>query len=134
VARLALLALGPRGLIDGGPVAPLRPGEPDAYLRLLRPVVPLDRPGARGLANHVYHPREPADLARAVVTCGILDLLASHAVAPDARRALERDDVATFLKLRGAELRAQIEAHGERRAQWDEPDTPPVAALQRVSD
>lgn len=54
------------------------------------------------------------------------EVLASHAVTPEAHRALREDDLSAFLKLRAATLTAQVEGFLVRRAAWDTPQIPPL--------
>ncbi|MCB9551183.1 MAG: DUF262 domain-containing protein [Myxococcales bacterium] len=58
------------------------------------------------------------------------EVLASHAIPPEAARALVADDRSTFLRLRGEYIRALVEGEVRRRTAWDrDRDRPPLSAL-----
>lgn len=136
IELLALLDLGPRDLHDGELVAPRETerGNNDAYRSLVRTIVPRDREPSGGLEGRMFHPSVRTGLARAIVECEDLTLLASHAISAEARHALKFDRLDEFFRLRRADLLAHVDNFTERRAQWDEPDTPPVEALRIGGD
>lgn len=135
IQLLAMLALGPQDLRDGEPVAPAPDdlNSEDAYHRLVRAILPRGSDGTGGLANRMFHPSVHNGLARAIGACEDLRRLASHAISSEARRALRLGDHQEFLCLRRQAILKCVERFTERRAQWDEPDTPPVDAL-RIGD
>lgn len=127
---LALLAREPRDLRTGELVVNVGepgPEDPDRYQKLLRVVSP---PHESSLANRILHPATSKGMIKVIVECEDRERLDSHAIGVEARRALKFDDVERFLRLRGAELRAIVTAFGDRRAEWDEADSPPIEALR----
>lgn len=126
LALLALLALRPLSLQDGELIVPEAPGEQGAYHQLVRTILP-EHPG--GLANRMLHPASPGGLARAIVACDDPGVLASHAISAEARRALKFDRPGDFLAMRRADLLALVQDFLDRRAAWDERDTPPLESL-----
>jgi hypothetical protein len=136
VQLLALMDLGPRDLRDGELVVPtaIEPADKDAYHTLVRTIFPRGTDSTGGLANRMFHPGVHNGLTRAIVECEDHALLATHAISDAARRALKFDHHDEFLRLRRAELLAHIEAFTDRRAQWDEADSPPIEALRIRGD
>lgn len=53
----------------------------------------------------------------------------SHAIPPEAARALHTRDTPRFLELRAAALAAHVSSFLARKAEWDEPDLPPLASF-----
>jgi len=136
IQLLALLELGPRDLRDGELVAPAASdrGDKDAYHALVHTILPRSTDSAGGLSNRMVHPGVHGGLARLIVDCEAPELLASHAISDAARRALKFDHHDESLRLRRADILAHLEAFTERRAQWDEPDSPPIEALRIGGD
>lgn len=136
IQLLALLELGPRDLRDGERVAPATTdlGEKDAYQALVHTILPSGVHTSGGLTNRMFHPGVRSGLARAVVDCEVSELLASHAISDPARRALKFDHHEEFVRLRRAHILSHVEAFTDRRAQWDEPDSPPIEALRIEGD
>lgn len=132
IQLLALLELGPRDLRDGEPVIPAATdlADKDAYQALIHTILPAGAGAQGGLANRMFHPGIHSGLARAIVDCEEPELLASHAISDAARRALKFDHRDDFIALRGGDILAHVEAFTDQRAQWDEPDSPPIEALQ----
>ena len=126
---LALLSLGPRDLRTGVPIVPGDVDAEGAYRELVHTIVPRDL-GAAGLQDRMFHPSVAGGLARAVVACEEPELVASHAISPEARRALKFDRFEDFLARRRADLFAVVTEFLDRRAAWDELDTPPVEFTQ----
>lgn len=130
IQLLALLELRPRDLRSGVAVVGSHedgPDDPDRYQKLVR-VVPLQHEDS--LANRVFHPPIRTGMVRAIVECEDRERLDSHAISVEARRALKFDDVEEFFRLRGEDLRALVAAFGDRRAEWDEVDSPPIETLR----
>ena len=136
IQLLALLELGPRDLRDGEFVAPAAVDltDKDAYHTLVRAIIPRGSESTGGLANRMFHPGVHNGLARLIANCEDSALLAGHAISDAARRALKFDHHDEFLRLRRADILARVEAFTDRRAQWDEPDSPPVEALRIGGD
>lgn len=150
IELLALLQLRPLDLRSGEPVdAAARqswsaePDEPDGgapepvdravYERLVRPICLDATELQRSLANRMLHPGLRGGLARAVVACEDPAILASHAISPEARRALEFDRHHEFLRMRRDALASLVHEFTDQRAAWGELDFPPVEAA-RFSD
>lgn len=131
IQLLALLELGPRDLQDGELVVPTASdlGDKDAYHALVHTILPRTADSG-GLANRMFHPGSRSGLARLIVDCEFPELLASHAISHAARLALKFDHSEKFFQLRRADILAHVEAFTDRRAQWDEPDSPPIEALR----
>ncbi len=131
IQLLALLELGPRDLQDGELVVPTASdlGDKDAYHALVHTIFPRTADSG-GLANRIFHPGSRSGLARLIGECEFPELLASHAISHAARLALKFDRSEKFFQLRRADILAHVEAFTDRRAQWDEPDSPPIEALR----
>lgn len=136
IQLLALLELGPRDLRTGELVAPTVTdlSDKDAYQSLIRTILPRGADTGGGLANRMFHPSVRSGLARAIIECEDITLLATHAITAEARHALKFDRPERFLQLRRDRLAQLVTEFTERRAQWDEPDTPPVEALRIGGD
>jgi hypothetical protein len=136
IQLLALLALEPRDLRDAEHVLPAvtELGDKDAYHTLVHAILPRSAESTGGLANRMLHPGLHSGLARAIADCEHPEILASHAISDAARRALKFDHHDEFLRLRRADLLVHVEAFADRRAEWDEPDSPPIEALRIGGD
>jgi hypothetical protein len=82
----------------------------------------------RATANRIVHPKR-AGLRRQLVSTPDQAVLGSHGITDEARAALSRGDVKSFLKLRGEALDRHFDGFFAERARWDEPDRPSVQAL-----
>jgi hypothetical protein len=58
------------------------------------------------------------------------EVLASHAVSSEARDALEREDLGTFLDARAKRIRKIARERFAALAEIDADDSPPIASLQ----
>nr|WP_276599168.1 DUF262 domain-containing protein [Nannocystis sp. SCPEA4] len=136
ITLLAMLALGPRDLRTGEPVGPDSDeiSSPDAYLALLSPIVPGVFDRANSLANRMLHPPVEGGLAPVIIDCDDPELLATHALFLEDRHDLREDRIDDFIRSRDERGFMHLDDFLWRRAQWDEPDTPPVEALRIGSD
>jgi hypothetical protein len=103
----------------------------------------LDAPAARvvdigrldgadpGLANRLLHPPlHPASaLATALASTTDDRVLASHAISPEAQRALRAGDYPTFFAERAKSLHDVLGAYFRRQAEWGADDSPPLDSL-----
>ena len=132
VQVLALLDLGPRDLATGAYVItpqvltdPVGEGqhEETAWLRMVRKII--DRPHS-GLDNQMLHAATRRGLVHAIIDCEDRVRLTSHGISDAARHALRFGREDEFLALRTKSLRALVQEFTERRAEWDELDSPAV--------
>lgn len=128
---LALLDLAPRDLVSGELVSPPLNASADDYRSKVRPIDPAL---PTELANCMFHGPTQAELLTLVTGSATQDSLATHAISIPARDALRAGDSEQFLQFRRADLRRLIHRFADRRAQWHEPDTPPVEALHIGGD
>lgn len=126
---LAMLELQPRDLRTGELVAP----GPDAlatadpYRGLVQRIV---RNADESLwSNQIIHPAMAVGMVETIVACEDPAILASHAIPLESREALRDHRYQDFLTARRRDVFQLMLAFVERRAEWGEPDTPPVEAL-----
>lgn len=129
IGLLALLDLRPVDVRSGASVFTAMPDGDDPYRSMVRFLGgPGDADGS--FAAVILHPAVSDGLARAVTHCTQSAWLASHAILDPARQALALARFDDFVALRAATLERHIADFAERRAQWEEADTPPVEALR----
>lgn len=139
IQALALLDLKPRDLRTGQQIH--RPTDEvpdeereDAEFPLIRRIFDFQVGKADDFANRIVHPNVAGGIFKAIQSCRTRSWLVSHAISGEATAALAGGDFSAFLKSRARELAAVMQEFSERRAQWDELDTPPVDALHVGGD
>jgi hypothetical protein len=128
IQLLALLELEPRDLRSGAPV--FADMAPDSYKAMVRTICPDTTSAPDTLANRMFHTSIHSGLVRAIVACEDLDILASHSISADARRALKFDRPHEFLARRREELQLIVDDFAARRTEWEESDSPPIESLR----
>ncbi|GKT20845.1 DUF262 domain-containing protein [Acidovorax sp. SUPP3334] len=78
-------------------------------------------------ANRIAHPNRPG--LRKAVEEADMAILASHGIQEPALRALQRDDLAEFLKQRARHLQTRFAEVFARQARWQDSDRPSIGAL-----
>lgn len=139
IQALALLDLKPRDLRSGQQIHRATDEVPDleredAEFPLIRRIFDFQIGKADDFANRIIHPNVAGGIFKAIQGCRTRSWLVSHAISSEATAALAGGDFSAFLRLRARELAAVMQEFSERRAQWDELDSPPVEALQVGSD
>lgn len=139
IQALALLDLKPRDLRTGQQIHRATDELPDveredAEFPLIRRIFDFQIGKADDFANRIVHPNVAGGIFKVIQGCRTRSWLVSHAISSEATSALAGGDFSAFLRLRARELAAVMQEFSERRAQWDELDTPPVDALQVGSD
>lgn len=131
---LALLDLGPRDLRTGEPIDigywldrqdDKMPGPPLAQIfRSSRASTEV----LQSLANRLIHPT-PTGLKALLTRTTDPEVLASHAIGPQAHAALLRGDDAGFLRARVERLAEHLAPFFARHARWEATDRPSLASL-----
>jgi hypothetical protein len=118
---VALSALGPRHLLTGEEldVSHLCDQANGPAIRIFST---NDMPAKEGLANRVLHPYGEGPVRRQIARCENEEILLSHMVSLDARRALCSGDLAGFLERRERDLREYIGDFLDRQAEWEPAD------------
>jgi hypothetical protein len=125
----ALASLEPRNLGDSTPLdLPKLLSDPE---RAVQRISRDNAPGLTGtIANRLLHPTVPArDLVERLLEADDVTL-ASHAVPPDARDALARDDIAGFLEVRVAFIRRIARDFFSALAEIGADDSQAIASIQ----
>lgn len=78
-------------------------------------------------ANRIAHPNRPG--LRKAVEEADMAILASHGIQEPALRALQRDDLAEFLRQRARHLQTRFAEVFARQARWQDSDRPSIGAL-----
>jgi hypothetical protein len=133
---LALLALGPRDLSTGRPVAVTTLFDEDR--REIPPIligIRAKTPTALTVANRIVHapiqPRALRDILNGAVG---EDVLRSHGISRVAWKNLRDGDVTDFLIARGNKLETHIQSFLEARAAWPQTDRPAISSLVIADD
>lgn len=125
----ALSALGPRDVGSGDPI-PLaahfsQPGG--------RWFMRIKAPGSRSPFEEeatLLHPPAPMKSFVHMLVEATPEVLSTHCVTEEGRRALRAGDAAGFVAMREATLRARVIELTEFLAAWEAPDRPPIASFR----
>ncbi len=129
LAACALASLVPRDLRTGEPVDVGRLFETDPT-KPLPLLVASDAAGlSRSVANRILHPTLTTKEATALVVGATPEVLASHAIPPEARDAIARGDAEGFLRARAAHLTARARDFFMRQSEHGADDSPPLDTL-----
>lgn len=127
---LAMLELRPRDLQTGELIVPgpeaLAMADP--YHGLVQRIV--RDAGDSVWSNQIFHRAVATGMFEMIVACEDPAILASHAIPLESWQALREHRYQDFFAARQRDVFQQMLLFLERRAEWGEPDTPPVEALQ----
>lgn len=137
IAMIGLSSLRPRNLGDGAIIDVATLVE-DRGSDAFRYIVTSQGGDTRSPGNRIVHPG--SGIARREVETRIdMDgvdsaILRSHAISPEAARALRNGDVSAFLEKRIQSLSAVVSDLGERLAGWSRTDRPSIEYLLRRAE
>lgn len=144
LSAIALVELRPHDLRTGVPldVAALLGSSDGAFSAIVTPNVlrdPLGSMAFSSVGNRILHPSNEHESVQSILLEAVRlqrppHVLASHAISPEAMRALQEGDRVGFVTLRRDQIEAATERLIDRHAEWNHSDRPSIAALIEEED